>query len=111
MGVILPVGVKVGIIPVDVGVAARKPVGVGVKVGVTLPVDVGVTLPVDVGVGVAVKLPVGVGVCEGVIVALDVIARLRKTTIVCEEAVPSTIVTVALPSLRFLLIRRPAGIV
>src|SRR5829696_9258484 len=112
----VPVGVKVGVtLPVDVGVAVRLPVGVGVKVGVTLPVDVGVkvgvTLPVDVGVGVAVKLPVGVGVCDGVIVALDVIARLRKTTIVCEEAVPSTIVTVALPPLRFLLIKRLEGIV
>ena len=86
MGVTLPVGVEVGV-----------EVGVDVEVAVIVPVDVVVIVPVDVEVDVGV--------------AVDGTARLRKTTIVCEEAVPSTIVTFALPPLRFLLIRRPAGIV
>jgi len=106
---------------VDVAVCVAVGEAVEVEVGVMLPVGVdgrkveggvdvnvgGVPLVVGVGVEVAVIVPVDVEVG----VAVDGTARLRKTTIVCEEAVPSTIVTVALPSLRFLLIRRPAGIV
>jgi hypothetical protein len=38
-------------------------------------------------------------------------AWLTKTTMVCEAEVPCTMVTVAVRSLRFLLIRRLAGIV
>jgi len=102
------VEVEVGVM-LPVGVDGRKVEG-GVDVnvgGVPLVVGVGVNVEVGVGVEVAVIVPVDVEVG----VAVDGTARLRKTTIVCEEAVPSTIVTVALPSLRFLLIRRPAGIV
>ena len=93
-GVTVPVGVKVGvdvIVPVEVGVGVNVDVEVIVEVGVVLPAAVGVA--VDVGV------------------AVEVTARLRKTTIVCEEAVPSTMVTIALPPPRFLLTKRPAGIV
>ena len=64
---------------------------------------VGVILPVGVLVAVAVEVDVGVTVM--------VVARLRKMTIVCEAAVPSTILIRALPLLRSLLINRSAGIV
>ena len=106
VGVTLPVGVEVG---VEVGVILPVDVGVGVEVNV----EVAVIVPVDVGVKVGVMVPVEVAV--GVDVEVDVMVgatfRLRKTTIVCEDAVPSTIVTIALPPLRFLLISRFAGMV
>ena len=105
-------------VTVDVG-GVRVPVGVEVG-GVMVPVGVevgGVIVPVRVGVG-GVIVPEGVGVA-GVIVPVGVLDgvtvcvsdRLRKTTIVCEEAFPCTIVTTALPALIFLLIKRLAGIV
>src|SRR5687767_8753802 len=121
-GVRLPVGVAVGgvTVPVIVGVAGVM-VPVGVKVaGVIVPVGVevgGVIVPVGVEVA-GVIVPVGVevagvivpvGVCVGVPACVS--ARLRKTTIVCEEAFPCTIVMVALRALIFLLSRRFAGIV
>jgi len=108
-GVIVPVGVKVGVasVPVDVGVGGVI-VPVGVKVDVaSVPVGVGVggvIVPVGVKVDVA-SVPVGVGV------AVWPPARLRKMTIVCEAAFPCTIVTLAMPALRFVLIKRSDGIV
>ena len=87
---------KVGVtLPVGVAVAVK----VGVKVGVILPVEVAVAVEVAVKVGVEVN----VGVTET--------ARFRKITIVCEAAVPSTILRLALPAARFLLINRSAGMV
>src|SRR5215207_3788883 len=121
-GVPVTVGVNVGGVPVTVGVnvaVASVPVGVGVG-GVIVPVGVNVEVarvPVDVGVE-GVMVPVGVGVA-GVIVPVGVLDgvtvcvsdRLRKTTIVCEDAFPCTIFTVAEPSSKFLLIKRFAGMV
>ena len=114
------VGEQTGV-PVVVGVAVKVavalPVGVAVKVGVTLPVDVAVKVGVALPVGVLVAVAVNVAVCEpvavGVAVAVDVVVveRLRKITIVCEIAAPSTIRTVATPRLRSLLINRSAGMV
>jgi hypothetical protein len=104
VGVTLPVGVEVG---VEVGVILPVDVGVGVEVNV----EVAVIVPVDVGVKVGVMVPVEVAVDVEVDVMVGATFRLRKTTIVCEAAVPSTIVTVALLAVRFLLIRRLAGIV
>jgi len=102
VGVAVGVDVKVAVIlPVDVGVA----VGVDVKVAVTLPVDVGVAVGVDV-LGVHEDVGVRVGVNEPFVTD-----RLRKITIVCEAASPSTILILALPALRSLLINRSAGIV
>ena len=121
-GVVLPVGVDVGGVTVPVGVdVAGVIVPVGVDVGgVTVPVGVavaGVMVPVGVGVG-GVIVPVGVDVA-GVIVPVGVFVgvtvcvsdRLRKTTIVWVDALPCTMVTLALRALRFLLIKRFAGIV
>ncbi len=85
VGVTLPVAVAVG-------------VAVCVAVGVILPVGVAVDVWVEVGVNVGVKV-------------LVVSARLRKITMVCEAAAPSTILTLAVPALRFLLSNRSAGIV
>ena len=110
VGVLVNVGVAVG---VDVKVAVTLPVDVGVAVGVD--VKVAVILPVAVGVGVKVEVagvPVEVGV--GVQVGVNepfVTDRLRKITIVWEAASPSTILILALPALRSLLINRSAGIV
>jgi hypothetical protein len=94
------------------------PVGVGENVGVTLPVGVGVkvavggvTVPVGVSVKVGVAVAVGVLVAVGVSVGVTESERLRNTTIVWDAAVPSTILTVALPPIRSLLINRLAGIV
>src|SRR5688572_15674819 len=89
----------------------EAPVGVGVVVAVGVGVKVGVMRPVEVGVGVVVRLPVGVGVCVGVLVPLEVTARLRNTTMVCEAAFPCTRVTRMVRALKFLLIKRSAGIV
>jgi hypothetical protein len=88
---------------VNVGVILPVDVGVGVAVNV----DVAVMIPVDVGVAVDVAVEVGVDVG----VWVDSTLRFTKTTIVCEADVPSTMVTTALPPLRFLLINRFAGIV
>ena len=105
-------------VPVDVGVKVgvevRLPVGVGVKLEVgVVPVEVGVNvgvevrLPVTVGVKLEIDVvDVEVGVAEPVITA-----RLRKMTIVCDAAVPSTILTVTSPPTRSLLINRSAGMV
>jgi hypothetical protein len=85
-----------------------------VTVGVRLPVGVLVAVAVEVGVDVVgVMLPVAVEVAVDVNVGVAVmlVARLRKMTIVCEAAVPSTILICALPPLRSLLINRSAGIV
>jgi hypothetical protein len=95
-----------------------------VAVGVTLPVGVAVAVEVAVfvavgGVDVVVAVAVGVEVVDVVVaVAVDVgvevlgvSARLRKITIVWEAAVPSTILTRAVPALRFLLSSRSAGMV
>jgi hypothetical protein len=97
---VLPVGVGVAGVIVPVGVEVA---GVIVPVGVDVP---GVIVPVGVGVG-GVIVPVGVFV--GVVVCVS--AWLRKTTIVCEEAYPCTIVTVALRVLRSSLIKRFGGMV
>lgn len=105
------------VVGVAVNVAVALPVGVAVKVGVTLPVGVPVPVAVKVGVALPVGVAVFVAVCEpvavGVAVDVDVVVveRLRKITIVCEIAVPSTILTVATPRLRSLLINRSAGMV
>jgi hypothetical protein len=89
-----------------VAVGVTLPVAVAVGVDVAVFVAVGVILPVGVAVDVAVKVDVNVGVKVPV-----VSARLRKMTMVCEAAVPSTILTLAVPALRFLLSNRSAGIV
>src|SRR5215207_61227 len=110
-GVPVTVGVNVGGVPVTVVVnvaVASVPVGVGVG-GVIVPVGVNVEVarvPVDVGVAGVI---VPVGVLDGVTVCVS--DRLRKTTIVCEDAFPCTIFTVAEPSSKFLLIKRFAGMV
>src|SRR5689334_20917434 len=110
---------------VVMGGQVRVPVGVGVKVAVTLPVDVGVAVGVDVKVAVILPVAVGVGVkveVAGVPVEVGVGVQvgvnepfvtdlLRKITIVWEAASPSTILILALPALRSLLINRSAGIV
>ena len=99
-------GVKVGVM---------LPVGVLVGVAVREPVAVGVMLPVAVAVLVAVREPVAVGVAVNVGVGVNVeetdTERFRKMTIVWEIAVPSIILTVAVPAARFLLINRSAGMV
>jgi hypothetical protein len=54
---------------------------------------------------------IAIGVREGVNVSDGVVALLRKITMVCVEAFPSTIDTVALRPPASLLINRFAGIV
>jgi hypothetical protein len=101
------VGVFVGVFVIGVG----EPVGVlvGVFVGVFV---IGVREPVGVEVGVSVAV-VDVGVLVGVFVGVEVepVFWLRKTTIVCDAAYPSTIVTVARRLSCCSLTRRSDGIV
>jgi hypothetical protein len=72
-GVIVPVAVGVGGVPVTVGVRVAVSVAVGVEVGgVPVTVGVGVPVSVDVAVGVVVSVEVGVGVSVTVTVGVSV---------------------------------------
>jgi hypothetical protein len=72
-------GVEVGIglgVEVGIGLGAEVGIGLGVEVGIGLGVEVGIGLGAEVGIGLGAEVGIGLGVEVGVRLGVEVGARL-----------------------------------